>query len=403
MLNMTNGKPKVLVVDDYANLLRFAKDILEPDFLVDTALGFADALTKLHEQSPPYDVAILDIRLDDRNELDERGLELLKEIRELGGYTQGVIWTGYETYRTMRKALTSLGAFDYLLKRSPEGTDSLDVRLLAAVQRAAERAYRLKDFPSVPQPRKILIVEMQPQWLERVAESLADKGYEIMTASDCDSAIELLKREYFRLVVVGLGAFEGLKIDEAFNLMAEIRESSWESDIVLLSPFDAAVAQITHTIAQYGVLDVFPKKAPFDHDAFSRFISHTLAPVTQKFLTARLVGVQTDHFFTVGQRYGLQIQCLSRLPQSTIIYTSFPMSPAQSPLGLLARFQPYDMEVHSAPEQDLQVIFDQDTQPKNFEFTVLRPGPKELIVDFYVQPQLRWLRRISLPIEAKSV
>lgn len=399
---MASGTPKVLVVDDYYRLQVFAKDILEPEFFVDTVGGYGEALTKLHDQTPPYDVAILDIRLNDKDELDEKGLELLEEIRKLGGYTQGIIWTGYETYRTMRKALKSLDAFDYLLKKSPDGLDTLDLTLPAAVKRAAERAYRLKDYPSLPQPRKILVVEKQPEWLSKITEALSGKGYEIMTASDCDRASKMLESEYVRLVVVGVGTPEGLTMDDAVDFIADIRERSKESDIVLLSPFSPGVAQVTHTITQYGVLDVFPKQDPFDEEGFGELIVHSISPFTQKYLTAQLVATSVDQPLIVGKKYTLQVQCLSKLPGSSVQYASFAMSPAQSPLDLLVRFNPFDMEVHSASEQNIQVNFEQDVQSATYEFTILRSGKKELAVDFYAQPQLRWLRRISLPIEARS-
>lgn len=396
---MADRRPTVLVVDDYATYLRFAKDLLEPDFCIDTALTYEEALAKLRSPDIQYDVAILDIRLDDRNELDERGLELLKDIQTLGGYTQGIIWTGYETFQTMRTALRSLTAFDYLLKNPQEST--LDVNLYVSVQKAAERAWQVKAFPSVPQRRKILLVEMQSLWLERIEESLRDSGYEIVAIPDYEKALDWLEKEYFRLVIVGIGAYGDLESEEAFYFLADLRERSPESDIVLLSPFDAAVSKIAQAIRQYGVLSVFPKSDPFDTDRFSEFITDTLAPSTQKYLIARLLGAQPDQSVKTGSRYQLEIQGVSALPKDAV-YTSFPMSPAQSPVDLLARFHPYDMEVHSPLEHALQMIFDKDTSTVYFEFTILRPGRKELIVDFYVRPQLRWLRRISLVIQAES-
>jgi DNA-binding NtrC family response regulator len=391
-------KPTVLVVDDYENQLRFARDILEPDFDVDTASTYQEALEKLRNtRKGPYDVAVLDIRLNDSDETDERGLELLGEIENLGGYTQGIMWTGYQTFDTMRNALKNLSAFDYLLKKPKRDTGSLDVRLSKTVQEAAERARKLKGH-LVPYSKKILLVEPQSDWSKRILSSLS-VDYDVTLAENYADALKLLKCHSFRLVVVGFNAQEDWESQDAFDFLADAKDRSHNLDIILMSPFDVKINRFAQAINRHGVLDVFPKSEPFDGSRFGELIVHALSASTEKYIVAMLKGLERNQAFMTERRYELEIRATSTKPEGKdIVYTSFPMSPAQEPLDLLVRLNSYDMDVYTASERNLEVEFEGDTDALSFEFSFVRSGEKNLTVDFYVLPQLRWLCDILIPI-----
>ena len=106
---------RVLIVDDQPNWLSLFSDLLEDEYDV-TSMGSYNEAVKVLERDPPFRVAVVDIRLDDKDRLNEDGLRLLEHLK---GVTSIVV-TGYPTVRTQKKAW-NLGAFDYIEKYPEDG------------------------------------------------------------------------------------------------------------------------------------------------------------------------------------------------------------------------------------------------------------------------------------------
>jgi len=97
---------RILIVDDQQNWREVMSSLLsDSGYDVDTTESVFDAWKLL--KSKTFDIAILDVRLVDRNPYDVQGIELLEQMKErLGERFPIVIMTGYsfegleETMRT---------------------------------------------------------------------------------------------------------------------------------------------------------------------------------------------------------------------------------------------------------------------------------------------------------------
>ena len=100
---------RVLIVDDEESILfTFSKFLRDRGYLAETALTYESAVEKLKHYE--YDLVFADIILGGKS-----GIELLREIRELGLNCSVIIVTGAPEVDTASEALR-LGAFDYIVK-----------------------------------------------------------------------------------------------------------------------------------------------------------------------------------------------------------------------------------------------------------------------------------------------
>ncbi len=162
---MAEERPAVLIVDDRPNWRALFSDLLEDRYDVTSVGSYEEALKALERESP-FRVAVVDIRLDDKDVLNEDGLRLLEELREQGRPgTNFIIVTGYSTIRTVEKALRQIGVFAYI-EKYPEDGKPFDyasfrrvVRYAAndALLKRGRRVYVTTRFEGLPpdQPLKI--------------------------------------------------------------------------------------------------------------------------------------------------------------------------------------------------------------------------------------------------------
>ncbi len=118
-------KPKgsLLLVDDDRQILDSMADWLRSQaYEVDTAAAFAAAKDRIDRKA--YDVALLDIRLDEHD-----GFDLLTHCRRCRPSTTVIMITGYGTVESAVEAIR-MGAFDFLTK------PLIDDELQMALQRA---------------------------------------------------------------------------------------------------------------------------------------------------------------------------------------------------------------------------------------------------------------------------
>lgn len=135
----------VLIVDNDQDYLETLKEFLEIEFSVSSANNPKQALQIIQRQKPPFQVVITDLRLlNDDDERDESGLDLLKKIKRRGDNTQTILLTSFPTYESARKALGEYSAFDYVSKSS--GIEALR----ETVYKAAHAASSVKEDESIP-------------------------------------------------------------------------------------------------------------------------------------------------------------------------------------------------------------------------------------------------------------
>ncbi len=112
----------VLVVDDILDWRDQVAGLIEdiyPKFKIATASSVAEAKNQLAQYE--FDLAIIDIRLDESDENNTDGLTLMKFIRSHYARTQVIIITSYANLETVRRAMRpdqsgARPAVDYLEK-----------------------------------------------------------------------------------------------------------------------------------------------------------------------------------------------------------------------------------------------------------------------------------------------
>jgi ActR/RegA family two-component response regulator/DNA-binding HxlR family transcriptional regulator len=135
----------VLLADDNVMFLtQLRKYLTQNDVAVDTAQGGIEAIEKLERHT--YDVAVLDLKMPDMS-----GLDVLREVQNMGVGSRFIILTGYGDVQSAVETM-KLGAIDYLQKPF-EGKD-----LLESIQNAAS-----KPLPNEPllSGQKVLLEQLR--------------------------------------------------------------------------------------------------------------------------------------------------------------------------------------------------------------------------------------------------
>lgn len=108
---MTNGRRRILVIDDEADVRNVLVEIFEPEhFHLDQAANGREALAQL-EKNPDAHLILCDISMPSMS-----GLEFLAELKARGlGHIPVVMLTAHSETKRLQEALR-LGAFDYIVK-----------------------------------------------------------------------------------------------------------------------------------------------------------------------------------------------------------------------------------------------------------------------------------------------
>jgi len=149
---MSDKKYSVLVVDDQANWRELLVDLLKEEFDVKSAKDYEDALNLAQSQPSPFHVVVTDMRLKDDEIGNVDGLKLIEYINKLGGETEGIVLTGYGDVDTTKKALSHLGAFDYLEKHPPTDFNYNEFKQIvrSAASEADKRRNKIDIFVVMP-------------------------------------------------------------------------------------------------------------------------------------------------------------------------------------------------------------------------------------------------------------
>jgi CheY-like chemotaxis protein len=108
-------KPKILVVEDEPDWQDMLKDILESEGCeVDIAGSYQDAIEKMMNSS--YHLATIDIRLDNINSQDTRGLQFLETVKQIGLTIDSIVISAVASPEQAAWALVELGARDFINK-----------------------------------------------------------------------------------------------------------------------------------------------------------------------------------------------------------------------------------------------------------------------------------------------
>jgi DNA-binding NtrC family response regulator len=128
---MIEHKGAILVVeDDLSWQLNYAEILEEEGYLVEVAASKEDADRKLTEHV--FDVAIVDLRLVDKDPKNMDGIEVVRLVRDLEISTRVIVQSGYLT-ADIHTQLEELGVFGILGKDgSPRELTDLVAQAVAA-------------------------------------------------------------------------------------------------------------------------------------------------------------------------------------------------------------------------------------------------------------------------------
>lgn len=134
---MSDGRGRVLIIEDKANMLNLLRQILGASYDVETAVDGLAGLATLERET--FDVVLSDVRMPGAN-----GLEVVRTVKQRWPGTEVILMTAFASIEMAVEAIRE-GAYDYL----PKPFDPDDVNLVVA--RALERkglVRRAKDLPA---------------------------------------------------------------------------------------------------------------------------------------------------------------------------------------------------------------------------------------------------------------
>ena len=189
---METHKPKILVVDDEANVLLTMTSILRQEgYDVDAVDNGAAALKAIRERY--YDLVLTDLNMPGVD-----GLAVLAEVRKRSPGTVTLMITGYGSLESAIEAV-QLGAYEYLLKP----TEVADLKM--AVRRSLERK-RLSEIDTLYRVSRAITNSLDP---DVIAGEVADAVRDVLGVAhvclvvfnrdrqpgQCDPALRRLLRE----------------------------------------------------------------------------------------------------------------------------------------------------------------------------------------------------------------
>lgn len=174
---MDLAKKKILVVDDEIGVRDVLYGLLtNKGYEVTSVENGKRALEMLKNMRP--DLIILDYRMSQMN-----GLETLRKIRGFDQEVRVIMLTAFGTPATEKEALM-LGVDAFLAK---------DISIIAFVKKLEEIINRLTMPPKpVTLPTKIMVVDDDPSVCEMLKEFLSQQGYEVLTVTSGETALEKL-------------------------------------------------------------------------------------------------------------------------------------------------------------------------------------------------------------------
>ncbi len=101
---MTDNPPRILVVDDLPDWrITLSGMLTEAGYQVKTADSLASALVLI--KTTHFDLAVVDVRLDEPDESNTEGLDLAEAIRQDWPAMKTIVITGYDTPETVKRAM----------------------------------------------------------------------------------------------------------------------------------------------------------------------------------------------------------------------------------------------------------------------------------------------------------
>ena len=185
-------KPVLLIIDDDEQFHSSLRRALRGSYRIESALTSEEAVGKL---SPPPDVILLDLRLDETDADNREGLALLETMHRQYPEIPIVMITGYPDIEIAVEAMRT-GAVDFLQKANFKISE-IKARLSHALEhsRLTRRVIQLEQELNLVEPRKIIGKSSLIQRVKRIIEGVARDGkVTIFISGETGTGKELVAR-----------------------------------------------------------------------------------------------------------------------------------------------------------------------------------------------------------------
>jgi CheY-like chemotaxis protein len=234
-VNMSENRPKVLVVDDDPNLTDLLVDTLEVIGYEAVPAGSAQqALSLLGEQQ--FNLVITDISMPGMS-----GIELLQEVKRLEADLPVMLITGVGSDELEEEAY-QYGADGFLSKPFRIGKIEAEIgKLLKGLHR-----------------RRVLLVDDHQEFLSSSKERLEATNNIVTAVDNYQDAVNALENYAFDLVITDLRLPDG----DGIELYRMIKRSYQDLPVILVTAY--LTPDVLHRIKESGITRFMSKPVDFD-------------------------------------------------------------------------------------------------------------------------------------------
>lgn len=212
---------KLLIIDDNKQYLKSLKRSLQRDYTVITATNKSEACTAIHKGP---DIILLDLRLDDQDETNHEGLDLLSEFHKEQPGLPIVMMTAYGDVNVAVQAMKE-GAADFLQK--PFDLPKLKATLANVLEQSRLKqriSYLEQDYARI-EPGELVGKNSAIENIRRLVQRAAQDGYvTVLIRGETGTGKELVARAIHR---------HGLRAKEPFVpvVLAALNPNLIESEL----------------------------------------------------------------------------------------------------------------------------------------------------------------------------
>ena len=239
----TNGKTRVLFVDDDERILNALRALFRQQFHVFTAENAAVALDIVRHSA--IQVVVSDQRMPGKT-----GVELLREIRKTSPHTVRLLLTGYSDLAATMASVNEGEVFRFVKK--PWDNDQIRATLAEAAALAAKVSRGAPLVANAPRSAGSLLVIDPGQSLAKGLERLLAGAARVEIATTVAEAAKLLHRNEIAAIVADLSAGK----DDLVKLFKALKEKRPEILSILVSkePDSDLVADLINQAQIYRFL-----------------------------------------------------------------------------------------------------------------------------------------------------
>lgn len=212
---MSQGKERILVLDDDERWIRKLDEILQPFYEVTLTTTENEALEEIKKR--PFALVVLDMRLAN----GVSGLDVFAQMRDLSADLRAIMLTGYPEHGSMRDSFKK-GVMDYLDKGSPNLSEELrtvvadmikqdeDTNILGLVASGENKELEFKATARWDRRANKVNKDLEKGIIKTIAAFLnSEKGGRLLIGIDDSGNAVGIEQDYDTLVKKNQDGYEG--------------------------------------------------------------------------------------------------------------------------------------------------------------------------------------------------